>query len=117
MARSTRTRRPSASSRRKCSCKSSGGPLERVAAVSAARLSSIAYFALLFGFLMLGDDWPRHAETIDGDRRAAIDQDLGQRGADLVRGKPVVERTADMGGKFFHLAERGDHAKVENGTF
>src|SRR5690242_17779447 len=115
MARSTRTRRPSASSRRKCSCKSSGGPLDRDAAVSAARLSSIDYyFALLFGFLVLGDDWPRNAEAIDGDRRAAIDQDLGQRGADLVGRKAVVERTADMGGKFFHLAERGDHTQVEN---
>src|ERR1700745_2186098 len=113
MARSMRRSRPSASSLRKCSCRSSGGPLA-FTAVSAARLSSIDG---LFGFLVLGDDRPRHPEAVDADRRAAIDQDLRERGANLVRRQPVVERAADMGGEFFHLAERGDHAEIENGTF
>src|ERR1700745_1833743 len=113
MARSMRRSRPSASSLRKCSCRSSGGPLA-FTAVSAARLSSIDG---LFGFLVLGDDRPRHPEAVDADRRAAIDQDLRQRGADLVRCQPVVERAADMGGEFFHLAERRDHAEIEYRTF
>ena len=49
--------------------------------------------------------------------RAAIDHDLRQRGADLVRRQPVIERAADMSGEFFHLAERGDHAEIEYRTF
>jgi hypothetical protein len=66
---------------------------------------------------VLGDDRPRHAEAVNTNRRAAIDQDLRQRGADLVRRQPVVERAADMRGEFFHLAERRDHAEIEYRTF
>src|SRR5262249_14985816 len=46
-----------------------------------------------------------------------IDQDLRQRRAGLIRRQPVIERAADMGGEFFHFAECGDHAEIENGTF
>ncbi len=65
---------------------------------------------------MFGDDRAGHAETIDSDRRAAIDRDLGQRGADLVWRQPIIERAADMRGELFHLAERCDHAEIEDGT-
>src|SRR5262245_22380362 len=110
MARSMRRSRPSASSLCKCSCRLSGGPLAFTAATD-RRLSSIDD---LLGFLVLGDNRPRRAEAVDADRCAAIDQNLRQRRADLVRRQPVIERAADMRSEFFHLAERGDHAEIEN---
>src|ERR1700730_10716093 len=70
----------------------------------------------LFVFLMFGDVWGCPRETIDSDRRAAIDRDLGQRGPDLIRRQPIIERAANMRGELFHLAERCDHAEIEDGT-
>ena len=78
----------------------------------AASRRSITFLVLL----VLGDDRPRHAEAIDADRRAAIDQHLRQRGADLVRREPVVERAPHVRSELLHLAERGDHAEVEDGA-
>src|SRR5262249_45441404 len=69
---------------------------------------------LLLALLVLGDDRPRDAEAIDADRGAAIDQDLRQRRADLIRGESIVERAAHMGGELLHLAERRDHAEIED---
>src|SRR6202044_736175 len=68
---------------------------------------------LLLVLLVLGDDRPRDAEAIDAGRGAAIDRDLRQRGADFVRGEPIGERAAHVGGELFHLAERADHAEIE----
>src|SRR5580700_5846228 len=69
---------------------------------------------LFLVLLVLGDDRARDPEAIDADRRAAIDQHLRQRRADLVRRETVVERAAHVGGEFLHLAQRGDHAEIED---
>src|SRR5262249_7897964 len=41
------------------------------------------------------------------------DQDLRQRGADLVWRQSVIGRAADISCEFFHLTERGDHTEIE----
>ena len=60
------------------------------------------------------DDRLRGAEAVHADGDAAIDGDLRQHGADLVRRHAVVERAAGVGLELFHLAQRRDHAEVED---
>src|SRR6266446_4414241 len=63
---------------------------------------------------MLINDLAGDPETVDPDRQAAIGGDLGQHGADLVRGQSIAQRPAGVGLELLHLAERRDHAEVEN---
>src|SRR5262249_34253458 len=53
------------------------------------------------------------AEAIHPHRDAAIDRDLGEHGANLVRREPVAQGAPHVGLEFLHLAERGNHAEVE----
>src|SRR5262245_28535585 len=66
------------------------------------------------GLLALAQHPLGDAEAIDADRNTAIDRNLGEHRPDLVGGEPVAQRTAHVGLEFFHLAERGDHAEVED---
>src|SRR5207302_2333469 len=54
------------------------------------------------------------AEAIDADRETAVDGNLGEHRADLVRRKTIAQRAARMGFELLHLSERGDHSEVEN---
>src|SRR5262249_14888866 len=55
------------------------------------------------------------AEAVDSNRNAAVDSNLREHRAYLVRGKTVALRATHVRLKFFHLAESGDHAEVEDG--
>ena len=64
--------------------------------------------------------WPRpstvpgDAEAIDPDRDAAIDRDLREHRADLVRRQSVAQRAANVRCELLHLPERRDHAEIED---
>src|SRR5262245_48737170 len=60
------------------------------------------------------DDRPGGAEAVDADRNAAVDRDLGEHRAQLVGRETVAQSAADMALKLLHLAERRDHAEVED---
>ena len=65
---------------------------------------------------VLGDDRFGDTEAIHPFRRTAIDSDLGQCGTDFIRGEPVIECAAHVGGELLHFAERPDHAEIEDRT-
>ena len=69
------------------------------------------YFLFFCHASMIGLAW-RKQSTPHGN--AAIDRDLDQHRADLVRRHAVVERAAHVGLEFLHAAERCDHAEVED---
>src|SRR5262249_52164839 len=64
--------------------------------------------------LGLVDHLSGNAEAVDPDGNSAIDRDLRQHGADFVGCEAVGQGTAHVGLEFLHLAQRGDHAKVED---
>src|SRR3954471_14622413 len=66
------------------------------------------------GLLALAQHRLGESEAVHADRDAAIDRDLREHRADLVRRQPVAQRAAHMGLEFLHLAERGYHAEVED---
>src|SRR5262249_50383444 len=47
-------------------------------------------------------------------REPAIGGDLREHSADLVRSEPIAQRPAGVALELLHLAERRDHAEVEN---
>src|SRR5882757_248362 len=63
---------------------------------------------------MLINDLAGDPEAVDPDWHTAIGRDLGQHGADLVGGESIAQRPAGVGLELLHLAERRDHAEVEN---
>src|SRR5262249_6209498 len=63
---------------------------------------------------MLINDLAGDPEAIDPDREPAIGRDLGEHRADLIGGEPVAQRPAGVGLEFLHLAERCDHAEIED---
>src|SRR4029078_2825923 len=69
---------------------------------------------LLLVLLPRLDDRLGVTAAIDAAGNAAIDRDLDQHLADLVRGHAVVERAAHVSLEFLHAAERCDHAEVED---
>src|ERR1700716_4309706 len=56
----------------------------------------------------------REAKTVHADRNTAIDRDLREHRADLVRREPVAQCAADVSLEFLHFSERVDHAEIEN---
>src|SRR5262245_56127550 len=58
--------------------------------------------------------FPGGAERDHGRRHAAVDRDLQEHFLDLVLGEAVVQRAADMELELVLLAERAQHAEVEN---
>ena len=76
------------------------------------------YNARLFrGLDVIGDDRSGVAKGVDGDGRAAVNHDLRQHRANLVRRQPIVKGAARMRFEFIHLAERREHAEVEDRAF
>src|SRR5262245_18526194 len=63
---------------------------------------------------MLVDDLAGDPEAVDPDRKPAIGRDLREHGTDLVRREPVAQRPAGVALELLHLAERRDHAEVED---
>src|SRR5262249_29832663 len=63
---------------------------------------------------MLVDDLAGDPEAVDPDWEPAIGGDLREHGADLVGREAVAQRPASVALELLHLAERCDHAEVEN---
>src|SRR5271166_2188146 len=55
-----------------------------------------------------------YLKAVGADRNPAIDGDLDEHRAQLIRPQAVDSRAADMVGKLAHLAERGDHTESED---